>query len=158
MDVVIREMHQSEYPLLREFIYEAIFQRDLLDSVPKTIVDDPTVYVYIDEFGSREHDYCLCADAGGNLVGAVWVRIINGFGHVDEKTPEFAISLYKEYRGQGIGTRLMQKMLAYLKSAGYEKTSLAVQKDNYAYKMYQNVGFVVAYENSGEYIMVHNLL
>ena len=52
----------------------------------------------------------------------------------------------------------MQKMLAYLKSAGYEKTSLAVQKDNYAYKMYQNVGFVVAYENSGEYIMVHNLL
>lgn len=32
----------------------------------------------------------------------------------DDATPSFAISLYKEYRGQGIGTQLMVKMLQML--------------------------------------------
>ncbi|MFT5512893.1 MAG: ribosomal protein S18 acetylase RimI-like enzyme [Bacteroidia bacterium] len=57
---------------------------------------------------------------------------IKGFGNVDEKTPEFAISLYKEYRHRGIGTLLTEKMISYLREAGYSQTSLSVQKKNYA--------------------------
>ena len=34
------------------------------------------------------------------------------------ETPSFAISLYKEYRGQGVGTILMREMLALLKEKG----------------------------------------
>lgn len=45
------------------------------------------------------------------MVGAVWVRNIHGYGDLDDETPEFAISLYKEYRGYGIGTELMRQML-----------------------------------------------
>ena len=74
----------------------------------------------------------------GNIVGAVWVRIMNDYGHVDEETPSFAISLYKEYRSLGIGTEMMQKMLSWLRRTGYKKASLAVQKANYACKMYLN--------------------
>ena len=37
---------------------------------------------------------------------------------------------------------------------GYKKTSLAVQKENYAVKMYKNVGFEIVDENDEEYIMV----
>lgn len=33
-------------------------------------------------------------------IGAVWTRIMDDYGHVDDDTPSFAISLYKEYRGQ----------------------------------------------------------
>lgn len=62
--------------------------------------------------------------------------------------------LYKEYRRYGIGTALMNQMLTELKERGYEKTSLAVQKANYAVKMYQNVGFEIVDENEEEYIMV----
>lgn len=68
------------------------------------------------------------------MVGAVWTRIMDDYGHVDDETPSFAISLYKEYRGQGIGSQLMVKMLELLKWRGYERTSLAVQKENYAVK------------------------
>ena len=32
---------------------------------------------------------------------------MNDYGHVDDDTPSFAISLYKEYRRNGIGTQLM---------------------------------------------------
>ena len=62
----------------------------------------------------------------------------------------FAISLYKEYRGYGIGTALMRRMLCELKQRGYEKASLSVQKANYAVKMYKNVGFEIVGENEEE--------
>lgn len=63
----------------------------------------------------------------------------------------------KEYRGKGIGTKLMETMLKILKDKGYKKTSLAVQKDNYAVKMYKKVGFKIIDENEQEYIMVCDL-
>ncbi len=46
-------------------------------------------------------------------------------------------------------------MLSSLKDCGYKKASLAVQKINYAVKMYTNVGFEIVDENDQEYIMVH---
>lgn len=71
--------------------------------------------------------------------------------------PSFAISLYKEYRGCGIGTALMKKMIQELKIRGYEKASLSVQKANYAVTMYKNVGFEIVDENEEEYMMVCRL-
>ena len=93
------------------------------------------------------------AEDNGKVIGAVWTRIMNDYGHVDNDTPSFAISLYKEYRGRGIGTDLMKKMLSLLKEQGYKKASLAVQKANYAVRMYEKLGFKVIRENSEEYIM-----
>ena len=49
---------------------------------------------------------------------------------------------------------MMKQMLTELKIRGYQKTSLAVQKENYAVKMYKNVGFEIVDENVEEYIMV----
>ena len=71
-----------------------------------------------------------------------------------DETPSFAIALYKEYRGLGIGTEMMKAMLAVLKNRGYKQDSLAVQKANYAVKMYCKVGFEIVGENDEEYISV----
>ena len=102
-------------------------------------------------------DKGLVTEVGGKIVGVVWVRIMNDYGHIDDETPTLAISLYKEYRGFGIGTAMMQEILALLKSHGYERVSLSVQKANYAAKMYLKVGFEIARENEEEYIMVNYL-
>ena len=51
----------------------------------------------------------------------------------------------------------MVKMLELLKCQGYERASLAVQKANYAVKMYKDVGFKTVKENAEEYIMVCEL-
>ena len=91
------------------------------------------------------------------MVGAVWTRIMDDYGHVDDETPSFAISLIPEYRGKGIGTRLMRNMLNLLKEQGFKQASLAVQKANYAVRMYKNVGFEIVDENNEEYIMVCTL-
>ena len=95
----------------------------------------------------------MIAEVDKKSVGAVWVRIINDYGHIDNDTPSFAVSLYKDYRGFGIGTALMQEMLRILKDRGYKQASLAVQKRNYAVKMYQKTGFKIVNENEEEYIM-----
>lgn len=51
----------------------------------------------------------------------------------------------------------MKRMLDLLKQNGYKQTSLAVQKANYAVKMYKNVGFYTIDENDEEYIMICKL-
>ena len=91
------------------------------------------------------------------IVGAVWVRIMNDYGHIDDKTPSLAISLYEEYRNLGLGTALMKEMLQFLKNKGYKQISLSVQKENFAVGMYRKLGFKVVSENDEEYIMVCQL-
>jgi ribosomal protein S18 acetylase RimI-like enzyme len=51
----------------------------------------------------------------------------------------------------------MRAMLELLKNTGYKKASLAVQKDNYAVKMYQAVGFEIIDELEEEFLMVCEL-
>jgi|GEM_PF-1097089 len=153
----IREMRAEEYPLLENFLYEAIFQRDEKNLLPKFVINEPALKIYIENFGGLPHDFCLCAEIDEAVVGAVWARTINGFGHVDEKTPELATSLFKAHRSRGIGTALLEGMLKLLAEKGYEKVSLAVQKDNYALKMYENLGFRRISENEEEYIMEYKL-
>ena len=154
---IIRDLKKNEIGLLKDFLYEAIFIPEGIEPPERDIVENPELRVYTDDFGSRRGDNCLVADVDGRVVGAVWTRIMNDYGHLDDETPSFAISLYKEYRGQGIGSQLMVKMLELLKQQGYERASLAVQKANYAVKMYEKAGFKTVDENDEEYIMVCEL-
>jgi len=143
--------------MLRDFTYEAIFQRDPANLIPRSALEEPDIRVFYEGFG-KPSDMCFVAEADGELIGAVWTRILSGevrgFGNIDAHTPEFAISVYPDYRGQGIGTALMRHMLEALREQGYQKTSLAVQKDNYAVRMYEAVGFSVLKETDEEYLMV----
>lgn len=157
MNYKIRRMKNDEYELLNDFLYEAIYIPKGVQAPSKSIINEPELQVYVLDFGKREDDICFVAEADGEIVGAVWVRVMNDYGHIEEGVPSFAISLFKEYRGNGIGTALMKKMLNELKQKGYEKTSLAVQKANYAVKMYKNVGFKIIDEKEEEYIMVCQL-
>lgn len=156
MEYQIREIRQEEYGILDEFLYEAIFIPEGIEPPPKSIIKQPELQVYVSDFG-RKDDCCLVAEVGGKIIGAVWTRIMNDYGHIDDSIPSFAISLYKDFRGQGIGTALMEEMLALLWERGYKKASLSVQKANYAYRLYLKVGFTVMDENDAEYIMICDL-
>ncbi|MEE1017669.1 MAG: GNAT family N-acetyltransferase [Ruminococcus sp.] len=157
MNYIIREMHPNENPLLEDFLYQAIYQPDKTNLAPRSIIEKPELQVYIKDFGTKKDDYCFCAEVDGKIVGAVWVRNINGYGSVDNNTVEFAISVFDEYQKMGIGTALMNKMLEHLNKLNYSKASLAVQKENYAVRMYQKVGFEIVDENEQEYIMIQRL-
>jgi len=152
----IRKMNVHEYPLLKDFCYESIFIPEGYPPADRSAVDHPLLQVYYVGFGSEIHDRALVAEADGKIVGAVWTRIMDDFGHVDNETPSFAISLYSEYRGYGIGTKMMKDMISWLKEAGYRKASLSCQKENYAVRMYLKLGFEIIDENEEEFIMVYH--
>lgn len=154
MNYSIRKIRDDEYALLNDFLYESIFILEGQQAPPKSIINLPEFQVYILDFGKKEDDICFVAEVNEKIIGAVWVREMNDYGHIEKGVPSFAISLYKEYRGYGIGTALMKKMIYELQERGYEKTSLSVQKVNYAVKMYKSVGFEIVDENEEEYIMV----
>ena len=157
MDYKLRAILEGEDSLLKDFLYEAIFVPPGTPAPPKSIINQPELQVYIISFGTKKDDIGLVAEIDNKPIGAVWVRIMNDYGHIDNDTPSFAISLHKDYRGLGIGTALMKEMLRILKDRGYKKASLAVQKANYAVRMYQKTGFEIVGENEEEYIMLCHL-
>lgn len=157
MDYKIRTISEDEYGLLEKFLYYSIYVPEGMSAPPESIISHPKLQVYIKDFGKKKDDFGLVAEVDGKVIGAAWARIMDDFGHIDNDTPSLAISLYKDYRGLGIGTDLMKGMLAALKEKGYRWTSLSVQKANYAVKMYKNVGYEVFDENEEEYIMVCRL-
>ena len=124
---------------------------------PRSIIYKPELSMYYEDFGSKADDNCIVAEVDDKVVGAVWTRIMDDYGHVDDETPSLAISLYEEYRGKGYGTAMMKKMLEILKEIGYRKVSLSVQKANRAVRLYESLGFKVLIDKDDEYIMVREL-
>ena len=157
MKYTIREIKETEYGLLNDFLFEAIYVPSGMEPPDRSILDLPEMRVYVDNFSKKFGHRCLVAEVDDKIVGAVWARVMKDYGHVDEDSPSLAISLYKEYRNQGIGTEMMKQMLAMLKKDGYKRASLSVQKANYATKMYKSLGFEIVVDNPEEYIMVVNL-
>ena len=125
MNYSIRELRQDENEVLDTFLYEAIFIPEGVPAPSKKIINQPELQVYVKDFGENKGDLCLVAEVNNEIVGAVWVRIMNDYGHIDDETPSLAISLLKEYRNYGIGTELMKQMLMKLKIQGYKKKSKA---------------------------------
>ena len=155
--MIYREMRPNEYHLLTEFLYEAIFIPEGVEPPDRLIIRQPELAVCYENFGTGTADHCIVAEDDGRVVGAVWARIMNDYGHIDNETPSLAIALLPEYRGKGTGTKLMTEMLAHLKAEGFAKASLAVQKANAAVRLYERIGFKAIDENDEEYIMVCDL-
>ena len=135
----IRELRADETELLKDFLYEAIFIPEGVKPPDRSIIYQPELSLYYEGFGSGPADNCLVAETDGKVIGAIWTRIMNDYGHVADDTPSFAISLYRDAE------------------QGWKQASLAVQKVNYAVRMYEAVGFRIVDENAEEYIMVREL-
>ena len=154
MNTIIRKIRLEEHVLLREFLYHAIYLPQGVEPPSQSVIDLPELQVYIADFGTRPGDHCIVAEAAGKVVGAAWCRIMEDYGHIDSSTPSLAISLLPEYRGLGIGTRLLNSLLLLIRQHGYRRTSLSVQKENPALHLYQRAGFQIAAEKGTEYLML----
>ena len=180
MDYTIRPLRSDERHLLEDFLYEAIYVPEGFEgTVPRSIIhDDPKCCAAFECFGDLPDDRALVAEVDGRVVGACWVRTTDEYGHIDDETPSFSISLYAQYRGRGIGGAMMHKgsamkpmkkkgiggalmrqMLDELREAGYARASLSVQKENPALRLYERLGFRIIGdgEDETEWMMVIDL-
>ena len=157
MDYIIREIKEEEIKLLDRFLYLAIYVHKGEVPPPFDIIYKPELQVYVENLGKEKDDHILIAEADDKIVGAVWVRIMDDYGHIDDETPSLIISVEKEYRGKGIGRSLLSSMLSLLSKCGYKAVSLSCQKENYAVSLYKSLGFEIIKDIDEEYIMRKSL-
>jgi GNAT superfamily N-acetyltransferase len=99
---------------------------------------------YVDGWG-RTGDVSYIATEGGHSIGAGWFRLfhdrLQGFGYVDERTPELTIVVVPTRQGQGIGLQLLTALLERAKYEGYTAVSVSVQRGNRDEASYLERGF-----------------
>ena len=78
----IRRLRDDETELLKAFLYEAIYIPDGIQPPERSIIELPELVIYYENFGNGPAENCLVAEVGGKVVGAVWTRIMNDYGHV----------------------------------------------------------------------------
>jgi len=142
---LIRPIQKKDFPVLDDFLYNAIFLPPDAEPVPRDIIYEPEIIIYIKDFGGKD-DCGVVAELDGQIIGAAWTRIIPAYGHINNETPELAISVLPNFRGRGIGNEMMLCLFDLLRERGYRQTSLSVQKDNPAVRFYKRLG----YEITGE--------
>jgi ribosomal protein S18 acetylase RimI-like enzyme len=161
MECIIRHIQPVEWPLIEGFLFGAIFlPPDFTGQINRSIIEhDPKCRAAWEGFGTLDDDRCFVAVVDDHVVGACWVRTTDEYGHIDESTPSFSISLLEPYRGRGMGSALMKAMLEELRQTGYARASLSVQKENPAFRMYRRLGFNIIGDGADEteWLMVTDL-
>ncbi|MDR1185806.1 MAG: GNAT family N-acetyltransferase [Coriobacteriales bacterium] len=159
--MIYRLIEPTEYEVLDDFLYEAIFVPDGMEPPPRDVIFAPSLNHYVKGFG-RAGDTCFVCEDNGQIVGAVWSRILDepgnkGYGNVGDGIPELSISVLPKYRSQKIGTELLARLHHALGAQGYDRISLSVQKANPALRLYERCGYQTVREQDEDYIMVKHL-
>jgi GNAT superfamily N-acetyltransferase len=143
---IIRPLMPSDSAFLWEMVYHAIHVPEGEPAPAHDIVYDPMIAAYVRGWG-REGDVGFAAVSTGSAqrVGAAWVRLFDrempGHGFLDETTPELSMAILPEYRGAGIGTALLERLVASLRER-HDALSLSVARRNPALRLYSRAGFV----------------
>ena len=113
------------------------------ESSLENVRSNPDLFRYVKDWG-RSGDLGFVA-IDNIPIGAAWLRLFSsenrGFGYVDDRTPELAFAVLPEYRGKGIGTKLLTQIIAVVGDL-YPAISLSVRANNPVISLYQRVGFV----------------
>lgn len=155
--ITFRPLLPKEYPLLRTFLYQAVFVPEGEKAPPRDIVDLPELKIYTEDFGTHPGDLSLAAEKEGQIIGVVWCRLMRDFGYYQDDVPSLAMAVVKEWRGRGIGSRLLKQFCQQAGACSFSALSLSVQKLNPAVRLYRRAGFQVVWENKDDLIMLCRL-
>lgn len=157
----IRRLTPSDQQFLWEMLYQSLHVPEGSPPFPRDIINRPEIAKYVRAWGRAGDMGLIAVDvAGGEPMGAAWLRLLKGdergYGYVDDETPELGMAVLPEYRGRGVGSDLLGRLL---KSAGavYRSVCLSVSADNPAVRLYGRTGFERVRECGASLIMVNRL-
>jgi ribosomal-protein-alanine N-acetyltransferase len=88
----------------------------------------------------------LVARVKGRVVGYVGMWTVGNEGHITN------IAVHPDYRGKGVGTRLLSFLIAVARSRDINALTLEVRQSNVrARKLYERMGFVASGIRTGYY-------
>ena len=139
-----RVSQQEDQDFLWKALYHAVSVPPGSPLPNREVVNLPMLAQYVDSWMKRPGDLGIVAIEDKTQIGAAWIRkwigSEQGYGFVDTTIPELSISLLPEYRGIGIGTKLLGLLLEKV-SQQYEAVSLSVANYNTAKRLYERHGF-----------------
>src|SRR5688572_26890228 len=111
MTFCIRPATRDDEPFLWEILYHALYEPPGDPPLPRDVVQLPELARYVRGWSDDPDDLGVIAVESGRPIGAAWLRRLTGanrgYGYVDDETPELSIAVRPEYRGRGVGTRLL---------------------------------------------------
>ena len=151
---MIRRGNRQDVRFLKDMLRHAFYWRS------GGAVEDSSLWRYVAGWG-RRGDSAVIALEGGFPIGAAWYRMFSreepGLGFVDERTPEVAIAVVPSRRGHGIGSELLDALIALAKEHGYEGLSLSVADASPAMHVFEKHGFEKVEQADGSWTMRLNL-
>ncbi len=119
------------------------------------VLRDPELAHYVSDW-PQPGDLGVIAEAG-QPIGAAWFRFFTaddpGYGFVDAEIPEVGIGVLRPWRGRGVGRRLLAELISAARETGLSALSLSVETDNYAHRLYEDLGFQRITQEGGSITM-----
>ncbi|HET9578188.1 MAG TPA: GNAT family N-acetyltransferase [Usitatibacter sp.] len=151
-----RPLTAADQAALWDWLYIALWDPPPAGLRPREVLEHPAVRIYAEQWG-RQGDIGVVAVVGGVDAGACWMRVLPegvGLASVDAATPQLGIALRDEFRGRGLGKRLMLEALARAWRAGHAQVALTVHPENPAVRMYERCGFRRVDDRRGYHLMI----
>lgn len=160
-DIYIRPARTSDQTFLEDMLYQSLYVPEGFGPFPKEIIRRPDIAKYIENWGKDGDIAFIAVDSKTAMsVAAVWLRLLQGsqkgYGYVNDETPEVGVAVLSDYRGQGIGRQLLERLFEEAVTT-YDAISLSVSKGNPAQKLYTQLGFIVVAEDETSVTMLKHL-
>jgi ribosomal protein S18 acetylase RimI-like enzyme len=126
-------------------LFEAAHMGDEGHTAVEAAKARPDLAHYVDGWPRPGDLGVIAITAGNGSIGAAWVRLLTGadpgYGYVDDQTPELAIGVHPAYRGLGVGTAMLLRLIDLAKLT-YPGISLSTRAANTpAVRLYERMGF-----------------
>ena len=150
MEITIRKLGSQESPQTKSFSRKSMVTSRLVLGIEneKLVYTIAPVEPYEREVHAEDTDYgfdesgpaIFFAELDGQPAGRIkMIRWWNQFGYVED------LVVNPEYRGHGIGRKLLEQGIQWARENGYPGVMLETQDDNVAAcTLYQSCGFVLS--------------
>jgi GNAT superfamily N-acetyltransferase len=144
--VVIRPMQPDDEPFQRDMSWEAMaINAEVRALGREAVMAIPQVHRYLVGWGRPGDTGVVAVTEDGHRLGAAWYRLLSaeepGYGFIAADIPELGIGVAAEARGRGVGSALLDALLAQAREQGHQALSLSVDRQNPARRLYERKGF-----------------
>jgi ribosomal protein S18 acetylase RimI-like enzyme len=158
LQLSLRPLTSANQEFLWEMLYQALYVPPGVPPFPREILQQPEISRYAADWGQLgDLGWVAVDEATGQPVAAVWFRLLvgdtRGYGYFDEQTPELSLAVLPAYRGQGLGTRLLNRLLVAAQLQ-VPALSLSVSADNPAVRLYRRLGFEIVQRHGDSLTML----
>jgi GNAT superfamily N-acetyltransferase len=156
----LREATSEDLEALTSALLDAVNWRGQAEVSRQRLVADPHLSRYVAGW-QRQTDFGTVAAVSGQTVGAAWCRTFAtaepGYGFVGPDIPEVSMGVSEVHRGRGIGSALLEAVIAQARTRGCSALSLSVEDGNRARTLYLRAGFTVVARNGNSDTMLLTL-